>query len=460
MSGLNAVSPENTFSQNSASGLPNPWYDIYLDQNSHLGNIAYVKDNANSNTNPWQSPQPPSVPNVSISGGQTKNCNVSNPFMITIGEILTDNGFGTSPYETVKQQYLNVEYLYSQLIDGGNSQSVESNIDYNWSNDAWQLHNELMNLSPNLSSEVLLHAASKDILPPALLYEVCSNNIRSSRSPQMLENLSSYLPAYMIDMLKNASEPGTYRKTLEEQLTNYRGQLTQAYQSVINFAIGDTVDRSSLMISLLQDVPLVDAKRQLIDVYLQKRDYANATLALNDYVSQLPSGTFATQTANFLGFIIQKAPDILNLSTQDINYLQTVAADSSHSYFIQAHNILRAKGLSDYWARPLSIPSSAHKNLVVSKNSENTPSNTLLNIYPNPAGDYITAEYQYFVPTNSLKVAISDYTGKVYKVINVTSNIESKNLSNINIHDLPSGTYILSLKNQEEVLKTQRFTKQ
>lgn len=97
---------------------------------------------------------------------------------------------------------------------------------------------------------------------------------------------------------------------------------------------------------------------------------------------------------------------------------------------------------------------------------------TTTNLYLNRGGDGIhiftlsPGTFNYAAINSSSydytwsQLELSDYTGKEYKVINVSSDIGNKSLCNINIRDLPSGNYVLGLKAGTEVLKTQRFTKQ
>ena len=73
--------------------------------------------------------------------------------------------------------------------------------------------------------------------------------------------------------------------------------------------------------------------------------------------------------------------------------------------------------------------------------------NVVLNCYPNPAGDFIMVEIQ--SGQNQLSAQITDLGGKV-----VTNSILTEGNNQININNLPSGFYLLSVQNAQKVLYT------
>ena len=62
------------------------------------------------------------------------------------------------------------------MIDNGDTDILQSQIENNWSSDAWSLRNNLMQESPYLSTEALLTAAAENLLPNAMLLEVLLAN--------------------------------------------------------------------------------------------------------------------------------------------------------------------------------------------------------------------------------------------------------------------------------------------
>jgi hypothetical protein len=455
------TSVQNTFSHNpTVHPTPNQWCDFWREEHSYLGAVNYYYDNTNATTINQTRPQYYSNTGfVARSPSAGKTCTVTNPFMLTIGQLLTDNGFGATSYETAKENYLNAKYLQSLLIDGGNQQSLKNQIDNTWNDDAWELRTELLSRSPNLSTEVLLHTAKKNVLPHALLFEVVLANIRSVKSPKAVLILENYLPEYMIEILKSSEEPSTYRKLLEEQLVNSQGQLSMAYQNLVTLMSGDTIDRSEALISLLNDVPLATAKLQLIDAYLAAGNTTEARHALTEYTSYFTTSEneSLSKTNDFLSFIINKAGVSSSLNSTELEYLNKVASDSAHPYFIRAHNILHSHNLSNYVKQPLNPEQLSFKMQQVSNGiKESIPFECRL--YPNPSKDYVTLELTY-VSSSQLTAEIADLTGKVISTNVIEHSKAGRSISNINVQNLPNGTFALTIKDGDKKVLSKPFTK-
>lgn len=80
--------------------------------------------------------------------------------------------------------------------------------------------------------------------------------------------------------------------------------------------------------------------------------------------------------------------------------------------------------------------------------NENNSSSVNLNIYPNPASDYISVEYNGYLPMQTTTyVNLYTLDGKLIK-----SQLMKSNVQYIGINELPSGFYIIKLQNKQDVL--------
>lgn len=460
------ISVQNTFSQNAASGLPNPWYDIYLDNTpypgggTYLGNITYVPQTNVGNTYPYQSPQPPLVPYVNDSiTGNAKNCSNANPFSLTIGQLLSDNGFGANSYEDAKASYLNAKYLLHFIMDGGNKEGLKQQIDYQWSDDAWQLRTNLLQKSPNLSEEVVLHVIDKNVLPPALLFEVLQANLHLMKSNKFIAHLKTGanigFPEYMVDLLLLSSEPESQRKLLEQTINNSLGEMSAAYQAVVSFIMQDTTDRENMLVDLLTDVPLKETKLQLTDYFIGKGNKSLAINAVNDYLSLASNeGAISNEVTEFytaVGLYHQQS----QLDTQKLFLL---AADSAHAYNQRAISILKYIHGSAPDAQPLQLPITSYKKEHQAVNSVSATNTTPLKLYPNPAKNYITIEFDNHTNESTFNIELLDNAGRVIQSSLINAGHAKHLLYNLSLGDLPSGYYFMKVKTDSKIIGTGSFT--
>ncbi|MEA3444296.1 MAG: hypothetical protein U9R19_06160, partial [Bacteroidota bacterium] len=130
-----------------------------------------------------------------------------------------------SNYYVSKTAYYNLLYSYYQQLDGGNTPLVLQQIQSTWPQEAWDLRNDLMAMSPYVSQEALEEAALSCVMPDAMLLEVCLANPDATRSDEFLEllaeGISCPLPQYMVDMVQDNWDAVTSRTILENGLARY-----------------------------------------------------------------------------------------------------------------------------------------------------------------------------------------------------------------------------------------------
>lgn len=128
-------------------------------------------------------------------------------------------------YYMAETAYFNLLYSYLQQIDGGSTPSLLTEIQNTWPQEAWDLRNDLMSIAPFVSREALEEAAFSNILPDAMLLEVCLANPDATREEELLRILSddipNTLPSYMIDMIRDNWDTETTRTLLENGLAHY-----------------------------------------------------------------------------------------------------------------------------------------------------------------------------------------------------------------------------------------------
>jgi hypothetical protein len=190
----------------------------------------------------------------------------------------------TGHYDSAESAFANVLYSYRQFIDGGSTHAVLTQMELNWSQSAWGLRNELIALSPSLSQQVLRDAALQDVLPHAMLLEICLANPEATRSEDFIDflgnSIPSPMPGYMLDMIVANWDSSTVRGILEGNLSHFAGEMAWTSDLLIGSLRLDTLDRSNEIRSWLRRRNTLEDQYSLVSSFLQQAAYDSADAVL------------------------------------------------------------------------------------------------------------------------------------------------------------------------------------
>src|SRR5690606_23186893 len=107
-----------------------------------------------------------------------------------------------------------------------------------WSDDAWKLRNRLIEKAPYLSQYALLEAVRQNILPDAMVLEVCLANPDAVKGEQFIEKLkessNSALPEYLLEYIRQNWDAKTVRTALEAQIASIISERSVIEHNFIN----------------------------------------------------------------------------------------------------------------------------------------------------------------------------------------------------------------------------------
>ncbi|MFN3875115.1 MAG: hypothetical protein ACK4L7_04295, partial [Flavobacteriales bacterium] len=136
-----------------------------------------------------------------------------------------------------KLAYGNSRYLYQQLIDGGNTDEVVTEITDAWPQDYLDLRAYLLSRSPYLSVEALMQAMEKTGFPDAIRAEVCIANPDATQKEGFIKWLefdcSQPLPTYLINNIKESWDTKTFRTDLEASIAGHHAAMSWAAANLV-----------------------------------------------------------------------------------------------------------------------------------------------------------------------------------------------------------------------------------
>lgn len=447
--GLNSIADGNNFSNNSPSLLSD--YNI---ESSSEAVIRFYKGNSpqalytTSNVTQFMADDPNNCP--------------SELYKLDEVTILAGKAGIINDYYTNHTAYNNTVYLYDNLMDGGNTQGFSNNIQFNWSNDAWQMRNELLAESPNLSEEILLDAAFTGTLPDALLMEILLANPLSVKSPEfheiLLNEISNPLPQYMVNLLPFAAETPSVRANLEQQMVVYNENASNAVQSLIGYTLRDSIIELDTVKYWLEKDNTPKGRFALAEHYLSRGQYVAAQTTLNNVATEFENhferyGTTYQAYQQLMTLkvnILQNDRTWLDITESEKGQLQTIAYGSSADAAFQARSIL-CFFFEECIEEPIYNMNNSSARVIPVNDAmlELTKSLTNLNVYPNPATDYVTFEYILPEYIEQSTIIITSITGKIIQEFDL-KDIEGQLLWDTRA--VENGIYFYALKNGDKTL--------
>lgn len=185
-----------------------------------------------------------------------------------------------------KQAWLNTSYVYASLIDGGNTPATVQQVQESWPHDAWELRAQLVDKSPYLSTGVLVEMMKKNILPQAIVLEICLINPEATKKESFIQwaenEAPNPLPAYMIDLISGSWAEKTFRMELEAQMGKHHADMTLASDLMqASFNVDTTGIPVDSMLSVWQKLPSYGARWGELRQYIRARDFNAARTLLN-----------------------------------------------------------------------------------------------------------------------------------------------------------------------------------
>lgn len=336
-------------------------------------------------------------------------------------------------YDANEDEYLNVLYNYNQLIDGGNTNALLTEIENSWSQEAWNLRNELIALSPYVSQEALRAASMKTFFPNAMMLEVSLSNPDATRSGSFItslqEEIPNPMPQYMTDLIIASWSGVTARSLLEGSLASYGHQMALAGDMLLADLMLDTIaDHTDSIRYWLNRIQTLPAKYSLTENYCQVNEFEEAddVLAsiLNDFTLSPEENTEYIRYLEYYNFrknIINSNRNLMQLDAGEVSFLQQFSENHHGLSGIMAQNLLcfAYHICTDY--QPNIFGDSS--NFRIAHESSRQILSDMYDeviVSPNPAISF--AAFSYTLPNNEKQetLTISDLTGRVIKKIFLT----------------------------------------
>ncbi len=356
--------------------------------------------------------------------------------------------------------------VLSASIDGGSTTQMLAQIQQSWSQGAWTLRNDLMAESPYVSEEVLRETAADNLLPQAMLLEVCLANPDATRQEGFLDflesGISNPLPAYMIDMIIASWGTVTTRTLLEDGLAYFGREKAVASNLLLAHYKADSVDQTDSIRFWLRKRGELSDEYALLESFIESEQFDS----VNNRLQSLPA-KFEMDTQDrldtyndYLSYynlrrsFHQAGKSIMELDSLNERDLVNFAFGSNTRAANLAGNILcffygNCKDLSESdstgGSARLAAPALDPQQYLQSQYYQ-------LRVFPNPASDYATFEWKLVELESVAQIRIIDPTGRV---------IESESVNQLegqwlwDTRGIARGLYLYEMRDEDGELLAQ-----
>ena len=353
--------------------------------------------------------------------------------------------------DSLESVYNGLRYNYLSLLDGGDTEQLQTDIDNSWSDDAWDLRAKLVEASPFLSAEVLLNTASKNVLPDAMLLEVLLANpgltSRSSFIDKLLEVTNNTFPAYMISYLLNNKEERTTRRNMEEQMASVHAEIS-VQENVFKHRVKmkDSISSAERLAAVKLGNSIPDKIGEL-DFYIQQKQWRDAKSML-DSIQNAGQNESQLKLLNKYDEYIDFRESIGNrklsqLDSSEVTFLKTLAEEEGRVAGF-AQNIL-CFFYNTCYTDTITIQETSGN----SSNTANTaPANEVLynlSLSPNPARSKTTIQWTIYDKLQNCKYVVQRIKdGSIVAQGKITQN-EGDTM--INVNQFLNGYYVVKIIN-------------
>ncbi|TVQ81444.1 MAG: T9SS C-terminal target domain-containing protein, partial [Flavobacteriales bacterium] len=374
--------------------------------------------------------------------------------LISCPSKLNQGGITISELGNLRLQVQDIEtdrIFLSDLIDGGSTPNLLAQIFATPESEFYDLYVNLIAESPYLSEEALLEIIQLEGFPDILLRNILIENPQSYLNQAIWDevlNRTPPLPQFMIDDILNGTNTIGAKQLLQARIVGKQLQAEQLANALIGhlgeeYASGEflaAVD-SALVIYDLMDMPHYYLQKALL---LHAEGLGGEADALDAMVEHSAVGEGLLK-AEFEA--IKEVYEIIftiedSLNSGQIAALKAIESGNENAAAATAHFILALEGLEDsLLVDPTYFPSVSPPNKRMTKNPSVIEKVSLnhLHLYPNPASNFTTLQYQTMGVGGKTTIQILDVSGKVVYTSFFEAKVEGAEL--ISLPTLASGMY-------------------
>ena len=363
-----------------------------------------------------------------------------------------------------------VETMLLTLVDDGNTATLNLDVQASYPDEMMELRQELLDASPYLSDTVMISAAEKEnVLPNSIITEVLVANPQSANSNKILDKLDERVEPPNNNQIAQIHTNDTVlgdKQIKEALIGGYRGTATKNVYDLVRWHMSDTTDydKTDSILATLRYLNTPSSYYGSAFLYLTIDDSTNVVNTLSDVESdfdltQKQEHELDYYEDYFTLLLTQRSNDksYYDLDSTQMTILTNIVDNAEGKVKAYARN-LHAAVTSSFGEGYIIFPGNTEKSeeTMYEFVIEGETINNYFKLYPNPASEYITIEYNLDNTINKTLFEIITLNGSTR--FSFTTPYR-QGVKNIDLKDWKTGTYIISLSTGGKTLQSEKFTK-
>ena len=331
-------------------------------------------------------------------------------------------------YELANTEYTQLNTLYNQLLDNGNTDSLVEEIQNFTVAEQLETREQFLAMSPYVTTESLRELAEQGTVSNPILFEILLANPEGSQNEDLINYImlekSNPLPLYMINLIRLSWQGTSARKELFNSISSASSIRSMVANQIVNiYQLSSTLaNQDSFAVWIGRDLTLRNSYT-FIDYLLYKGNRSEASAKLNALPLQFPFSaqdsieyTAFTALYNFKKGLLD---DTLEINQLDSVRLQTLVAIANSSDYSMARTMAQSALCFFYnicYPEPeRELPQVASRPI---GKLQSSPENNLITAYPNPSQDFIAFQYNLPIGAEAIRLDIVDAVGRnVYNTV-------------------------------------------
>lgn len=371
----------------------------------------------------------------------------------------TDLGELISKMGTAQQKIDSTENLLSMLIDGGNTEELQTEVDNSIPPEAYAIYTELIDNSPYLSDTVVSTAIEKEsVLPDVMIRDVMVANPHTAKNDELLNKLDERwtpLPEYMKEQIIHGRDIISMMEKTVSKLSRYKLEKARAINTLEHkYKVNGEPDSLK---TLLESDSDLESKYRLAFLNIQDGDWNQGM----DILTELPSLYELSKEEQdeheallaYCGLL--ESTGGLPVDSLAVEELWQIMEMERGAPSMFALNYLIDLNEVEY-EEPIQLPEILKSSKVIGSFTSNNINKgpTSLKITPNPAKEFVIIEFELETPDNAV-IEIHDVTGRPVYYLPATNTHDEVTLDT---RTWDTGIYVAALKINGKIKETVKFS--